>query len=275
MVFFIFYLSSERNWMTPLPPGAGFMWSRTFVWVYNWSIWPCFYAMLISLERLVYVLCSSCIRLREAGTGRKGRIVLACLMVTYSAVTMSPKGLTASGKGQPCPEEACACCHKSQWPQSLSHRKHLGRRACTPLWAVFVSTVAVSHGIGLFHRTVSKGQMLESEFHTTVKAMAAEAGWKWRSVLPKEHRMSRSISKPNEKGRNEESVSALTSRLLGIRHLDFIFTSLSGCSLARRVPFLMLIPSWARARGYRRLSAVHLLKSRSLNRAEAWAPFKV
>lgn len=148
-------------------------------------------------------------------------------------------------------------------------------QAASPLWAVSVSTVAVSHPIGPFHGTVSKGQMLESEFLTTVKAMAAEAGWKQRLVLPKEHRMSRSISKPNEKGRNEKSVSTLTSCLLGIRHFDFIFTSFSGCSLVRCLLFLMLIPWCALPCGYRRLSLVHLLKSSSLNRAEAWSPFEV
>lgn len=80
--------------------------------------------MLTSFERFVYVLCSPCIRLREAGTGGKGRIALACLMITYSVVTMSPKGLTASGKGQPCSGEACECCHMSQGSQSLCYRQH-------------------------------------------------------------------------------------------------------------------------------------------------------
>lgn len=59
--------------------------------------------------------------LREVWTGG---IALACLMVTYSVVTMSPKGLTASGKGQPCSGETCTCCHMSQGPQSLCYRQH-------------------------------------------------------------------------------------------------------------------------------------------------------
>lgn len=236
----------EIEW---LPPGAGFMWSRTFVWVYNWSIWPCFYPMLTSFERLVYVLCSSCIRLREAGTGRNGKNCPGVFDGNILSGDHESERLYSIRKRTALPRGSmCALSQVPVTTESLPQEASRPR-ACTPLWAVFVTTVAVSHGIGLFHGTVSKGQVLESEFHTTVKAMAAEAGWKWRRVLPKEHRMSRSISKPNEKGRNEESVSALTSRLLGIRHFDFIFTSLSGCSLARWVPFLMLIPWWARAWG--------------------------
>lgn len=254
--------------MTPLPPGAGFMWPRTFVWVYNWSMWPCLCPMLIMFERFVYVLWSPCIRLREARTGRKGKKSTGVFdgnrlsgdHETRKAWQHQEKGSLAQGKHV-----------LSQVPVTTESLP----RAASPLWAVSISTVAVSRPIGLFHHTVSQGQMLESEFHTTVKAMTAEAGWRWRRVLPQEHCMSRSISKPNEKGKNEESVLALTSWLLGIRHFDFIFTSLSGCSLARWLPFLMLILWCEWAWGYRRLSPVHLLKSRSLNQVEAWSPFKV